>query len=63
MYDTWKVYSLLPTPLWPGVVVPVMVPSIGPNDHIKNWLYSLGPHAKKKLLRNNYRKNEHTNVW
>ena len=38
---------LLPGPLWTGVTVPVRVPSIGQIDLFKNYLYSLGPCARK----------------
>ena len=45
----WITPSLpsLPGPLWPRVVVPVRVPSMGQKDLFRNNSYSIGPCAKK----------------
>ena len=44
------------------VVVSVWVSSMGQIDLFKNYLYLIGPYAKKILLGNNYSKNVNMNV-
>ena len=41
--------SLLPRPLWLGVIIPVRIKSMGPTDLFKNHAHSLGmwPYVKK----------------
>ena len=47
----WSIPSLLPGPLWPGVVVvvPFRVPSMGQIDVFKNHLYSIRLWGKETL--------------
>ena len=57
--------SLLPGPLWPGIVVPVWISSMGQIALFQNYWYLIrlcAKNNKKEVLRNNYSKNIYTNV-
>ena len=50
--ETIPKLQLLPGPLWPGVLVPVWVSSLGQIELLKNNLYSIGPCAIKAKISN-----------
>ena len=55
-WKSWE-YWLLPSPLWPGMVVPVRVPSERIIVLFKNYSYLIWTWVKKKnILRNKYTK-------
>ena len=61
MYNTPSL-ALLPDLFWPGVVIPVSVPSMCQVDLVANYLYWIGIMISSMCKKKNYIKNVNINI-